>query len=308
MMQAQALVGPSANPGSPPIAAGTRILDIDAEQFRSNFNRVPFIIRHGLAGHALFTLPRLIELAKRQPPESLEYYAGNVGISMDFDKTPHTGLSVEETIRRIEECCSWLFLKRIEHDPEYNQLLNQVLDEIGEHSELLSPGMYDRAGAIFVSSPNAVTPYHMDQENNFLLQIRGTKTIHVFPGNDPTVLSQEEMEEHYCRPGINRNVVFKEEYRPKAWVFQLNPGDTLHFPNLYPHYVQNGPEVSISFSCAFFTPATERREIIHRVNHGLRRLGLTPTPFGHSSVRDSTKVKVYRVWRRLRRLWRKDAL
>ena len=32
-----------------------------------------------------------------------------------------------------------------------------------------------REAFIFISSPNTVTPYHMDPEYNFLLQIRGTK-------------------------------------------------------------------------------------------------------------------------------------
>jgi hypothetical protein len=69
-----------------------------------------------------------------------------------------------------------------------------------------------------------------------------------------------------------------------------------------PHYVRNGPDVSISFSITFRTPDLERRSIIHNVNAGLRRRGWDPLPFGTSRWRDALKYQTYRVWRRLRRL------
>jgi len=50
--------------------------------------------------------------------------------------------------------------------------------------------MCEREAAIFVTSPGSVTPYHMDKEINFLLQIRGTKTISVFSASDREVLSE----------------------------------------------------------------------------------------------------------------------
>ena len=37
---------------------------------------------------------------------------------------------------------------------------------------------------IFVTSPRRVTPYHIDRECNFLLQIRGEKNLYVFDRND----------------------------------------------------------------------------------------------------------------------------
>ena len=44
---------------------------------------------------------------------------------------------------------------------------------------------------------------------------------------------------------------FKDEYPDKAFTFELNPGDGLHFPLTWPHWVKNGNEVSISFSITF---------------------------------------------------------
>ena len=32
---------------------------------------------------------------------------------------------------------------------------------------------------IFVTSPNRITPYHIDRECNFLMQVSGSKTISI---------------------------------------------------------------------------------------------------------------------------------
>src|SRR5262249_1832757 len=134
-----------------PSEISSSLLQIDAGTFRANFNRLPFLIKHQLAGHELFALPRLIELAQRLPAECVEYNAGNLPISQNPQLTPRNGLSVEETIRRIEDCHSWLALKNVEQDQAYQGLLDLCLDEIKEHSELLAPGMCRREAYIFIN-------------------------------------------------------------------------------------------------------------------------------------------------------------
>ncbi len=284
-----------------PTAARTgRVFELDPEVFRANFNRVPYLVPHSAAGHPLFALPRLIELARSLPGELVEYNAGNIPVSIDSRLTPRNGLSVEETIRRIEEHCSWMVLKRVEYDPEYREFLDRCLDEIQALSEPLDPGMFDRAGAVFVSSPGAVTPYHLDAEYNFLLQIRGSKTVHVFNANDPAILSEVEREEHHAVGVVHRNLVFRNEYEAQAAVFELTPGYALHVPSLFPHWVRNGPEVSVSFSAGFTTRGYERRDQVYQVNRILRRLGVQPTPVGRSPTRDALKRCGFRAWQRAR--------
>src|SRR5262245_63771662 len=84
-----------------------------------HFARRPFVVRHRLTDHPLFALPRLIELARMLPEDRVEYNAGDVPVSLDPARTPRTGLSIDETIRRIEECRSWMVFKNVERDPEY---------------------------------------------------------------------------------------------------------------------------------------------------------------------------------------------
>jgi hypothetical protein len=286
-------------PDAPPAS----LLGLDAESFRTHFPREPFVIRHHLADHPLFALTELVELSKRLPEKHIEYNAGNLAVNTDLANTPRTGLSVEETIRRIEVCNSWMVLKYVEQDPQYGDLLHRCLDEVRVHSEARTPDMCQPEGFIFISSPGSVTPYHMDPEHNFLLQIRGLKTVHLFDPEDRALLSEQELERFYR--GAHRNMVFKDEYQLKVQTFRLRPGDGLHFPVTAPHWVQNGPEVSVSFSITFRTRALEKRCAVYIFNDGLRRRGLMPTPFGRSPWCDSLKYNLFRAWQRARKLFGK---
>jgi CelD/BcsL family acetyltransferase involved in cellulose biosynthesis len=292
----------STGAAAPRTPSGTEaaLLEIDPQAFRAGFDRTPFRIRHRLADHPLFTLPRLVELGQRLPEHSVEYNAGEVPVSLDPAKTPRTGLSVVETIRRIEDCRSWMVLKHVEQDPEYRALLDACLEEIRAHAEPIDPGMCEREGYVFVTSPGSVTPMHLDLEHNFLLQVRGWKTIHQYDRTDGTILPQEALE-RIC-DGAHRNLVHRPEFDERAWVNVLRPGDGLHFPISIPHWVKNGDEVSISFSITFKTPAALRRQSIHRVNARLRRRGLHPAMPGQHPVRDALKFLAFRTARGAARL------
>lgn len=280
-------------------SAARNRLEISAAEFQVNFNCRPFLIGHHLADHPLFELPRLVELLKSLPEHSIEYNAGDIPMSLDPKLTPRNGLSPEETIRRIEECRSWMVLKDVQQDPGYRELLDECLSEVRPHSEPLVPGMRHAQAFIFVTSPNSVTPYHIDPEHNFLLQIRGAKTVHLFDGRDRNLLREDELEYFYAvKP---RNLIFREENRDKAWVFDLQPGYGLHFPVTYPHWVQNQDNVSISFSITFRTPDLEKRRSVYAMNYRLRQRGGKPSPFGKSPWVDTAKYQFQRVWTKLAR-------
>lgn len=273
-------------------------ISFDADTFNSHFDRAPFLVRHNLAGHPLFSLARLIELAKRLPNDHIEYSSGRVPVNLDPTLTPATGLSVEETIRRIESCGSWMVLKYVEQDPEYRELLHDCLGEVERCAKRLVPGLCRREGFIFITSPFSTTPYHMDHEHNFLLQIRGQKRVSIFDPADRSILSEEELERFYS--GSHRNLVYRDEYQRKAMVFELAPGAGLHFPVNAPHWVKTGGEVSVSFSVTFRSEVCERKRVIYGVNADLRRLGFKPRPVGRSQLRDTVKYNAFRAVRRSR--------
>lgn len=283
-------------------ALGTAALQIDAGMFRDAFNRHAFRVSHTLSGHPLFALPRLIDLSKRLPEQCVAYNAGDVSVAAGLYKGPRNGLPVEETIRRIEERRSWMVLKCVESDLEYRALLDVCLDQVAQLAAPFAPTMRKRKGFIFISSPHSITPFHMDPEYNFLLQVRGTKTIHAVDPDDRAVVSEEDLERFYATDSDNANIRFKETYRTRAKAFALSPGVGLHIPVTAPHWVENGNEVSISFSITFENSASERRSMIYSANASLRRMGLHPSPFGRSALTDAAKFYGFRALRRARRL------
>jgi hypothetical protein len=272
------------------------LLDLDPDAFVAGFDRTPFRIRHRLAEEPAFSLARLVELARALPEASVEYNAGDIPMSLEPDRTPHTGLSAEETIRRIEQCRSWMVLKNVEQHPVYRALLDRCLDEMQPLVDRVEPGMRDREAFVFISSPGAVTPFHIDPEQNFLLQIRGDKTMTVFDKRTPGLLTEPERESIFC--GGHRNMVFRDEYARAGEACDMTPGIGVHVPFAAPHWVRVGPDPSISFSITFRTASTERQSAAYRLNAELRRRRFTPRPVGQSPLRDLAKSLTWRVIQR----------
>lgn len=264
----------------------------DEKTIRQSLNQAPFLLEHRLVGHPLFELPRLIELAGTLPEDQVEYNSGDLPVTQDPLQTPRNGLSIRETIQRIEECRSWMVLKNVEVDPGYRQLLDLCLDPLNR----FCPDMRTREAFVLVSSPGAVTPYHIDHECNFLLQIAGTKTVRMLPINDPSVLQEADLERFFA--GGSRNLLrLDSQTEAKASPFELTPGLGLHLPVTAPHWVRNGPAVSVSFSITFHTSQSDRREILYRINHKMRTLGLHPRPVGRSPFSDNLKYATFNAAR-----------
>jgi len=273
------------------------LLEIDTPTFREQFPRRPFPVKHHLAEHPLFTVPRLLELAKALPENCVEYNQGDIPVNMDYKASPRTGLSAEETIRRIREAKSWMVLKYVEKDLEYQALLDQCLDQVRELSESVVPGMCNREGFIFLSSPGSTTPFHVDPEHNFLLQIQGKKFVSIFDPKDSKVATEADIERGLY--GKVRNLAYTEEIQARGQVFELTPGQGVHFPVAAPHWVKNGPDVSISFSITFRSLSSEKQSAVRQLNARLRGRGILPKPIGQSPLGDNAKFQLYRVLRRV---------
>jgi len=276
------------------------LLNFDRTTFNEKFNKTGFMMSHQLVDHELFTLPRIVELSKRLPEANVEYNAGDLDVGHYHSETPGTGLSIEETIQGIETANSWMVLKNVEIDEEYGALLNECLAEVAEFSEPIAPGMRQKMGFVFVSSPGSITPFHIDHENNFLLQIRGNKHVRMFNRNDRTVLPAQSLERFFG--GGHRNLQFSDEYLDRSEEYTLTPGEGLHFPVNAPHFVRNADNVSISFSITFQTEESERNRALYVINHRLRKLRLSPSDPGTSGWKDAAKFGAYKALRSVKRL------
>jgi hypothetical protein len=275
-------------------------LALDRADFLPKFNSRACWVRHRLAGHPLFELPRLEELAKKLPEKYVRINSGAVPVDATPAQIPGTGLSIEESFRRIGDSNTRIMLKHIEFDAEYSDLFNACLGELEALGHAATRDIKSRVAYVFLSAPNQVTPYHMDPEINFLLQIRGKKTFFVLPGDDRSILPEENIELFYS--GHHESLPFMEDSKARAVPFEMNPGDGVHIPVNHPHWVTTDNEVTISFALTFETAETKRRGAVCAVNHYLRQRGRTPTPFGRSPARDFFKYQGFRLWNSLSRL------
>jgi len=267
---------------------------------QSSYPEQPVLLDHDLVGHELLQLDAVAALAQRMRPEDVEYNRGDIPVGIDPSATPANGLSIEETIRRIEECGSWMVLKLIERDPLYRDLLHDALSGVEQAVFGTTGAMLKREGFIFISSPNAVTPFHFDPEHNILLQIRGRKTMTIFPADDEHLVSGEEHERFHN--GGHRNLPWQEEFGARGRAFELTPGKSVYVPVKAPHFVRNGPEVSISLSVTWRSQWSFREERARRMNHLLRRAGLNPRAPQRFPHQNQLKALGYDVIDKARRL------
>lgn len=255
------------------------------------------LVTHRLLGHPLFELEALVALAQRIRPVDVEYNRGDLPVGLDPTATPSNGLGVAETIRRIEQCGSWMVLKFIEQDAEYRELLHSVLAELEPVARAATGQMLKLEGFIFISSPDAVTPFHFDPEHNILLQLRGRKRMTVFPASDENIASGEAHEAFH--KGAHRNLPWRDEFAEKGEAFELTPGKGIYVPVKAPHWVKNGPEPSISFSITWRSEWSYRESDARGFNAMLRRIGLRPSPPARYPSQNLAKSVAFRAARKM---------
>src|SRR5215469_12245350 len=101
-----------------------------------------------------------------------------------------------------------------------------------------------------LASPGRVTPYHIDDSENLLLQVHGSKKFFVFDGTDPEIISARELELYWG--GHNSDVArYSKEVQDKAIEYKLGPGLGVHVPLTFPHWAQNGDDISVAVSINF---------------------------------------------------------
>jgi hypothetical protein len=225
-----------------------------------------------------------------------------VPIGIDGADTPSNGLSIADTIRRIEQCGSWMVLKFIERDPEYQALLHEALAPLREMVGEATGAMLKEQGFIFISSPGAVTPFHFDPEHNILMQIRGHKTMTLYPPADPRFAPDESHEAFHA--GGHRNLPWRDEFGGAGRAVQLTPGDAVYVPVKAPHWVKNGSEPSISLSITWRSDWSYHEEYAHGFNRLLRKAGLTPAPPARFPAGNTAKSIGYRAARKAAHLSR----
>lgn len=280
-----------------PDRASRAVFDHDArKQFAASYPETPHLLRHFLSSNDLLTLDALVRLAGDLPPNSIEYNRGDLPIGID-GKPGGTGLSIAETIRHIATSNSWAVLKNVEQVPTYETLLKSLLGELRDNIEQRTGAMLRPQGFVFISSPNAVTPYHFDPEHNILLQLTGTKVMTQFPAGDAHYAPDEVHESYHA--GGARELTWHEELAAGGKEFALGPGDAVYVPVMAPHFVRNGPASSISLSITWRSDWSFAEAEARGLNRLLRQYKIRPAAPGRWPASNYSRSLAFRIIRKL---------
>ena len=267
----------------------------DRALFAKNFPRSPFEFRHTLDRHPAFQLEALLEAAERinANPKSAaraHFESGTPGRNAWFGSRPQ-GETLVTALQRIHDGQNWVILKRIHEDATYAAVLETLIPQLSTVSGVdIARTFYDPTMTIFITSPGRVTPYHMDGETNFLAQISGTKAAYIYDGNNPAILTPQQLEKYWT--GNLPKIDYPESLPHGHWQYLLEPGNGVFNPAIFPHWLQNGAQVSVSVSINFKRRHNE--EIgTHRANHFLRKAGLTPRAPGEAPNLDRAKEATF---------------
>lgn len=256
-------------------------------------------IRHDFHRHPLLQMPELAKLAKvLTATRQCRFIPAGATQATPFehgDSDPG-GRMIDEVFARMEEPGSWVALYNVESHPPYRALLEEITSSVRPLVERQEARMFDVGGFIFISAPPSVTPFHIDRENNFWLQIRGRKVMNVWDPTDSHVVSDIDRETFIVNASLD-NVRLKDGYRERSHEFDVGPGDGVYFPSTSPHmtrcdagWARPGDGISISIGVVFYTEATKRVARLHVLNRFLRRLGLRPAAPGVRPWADALKT------------------
>ena len=255
-----------------------------ARSFGERFDKEPFEFQHRLSTDARFGHEELRALALRLPTKY--YDSGNIAAGTRWDKAEKR-CSFEDAVGQLETSDSWIILKRAYEDPAYAGVLETCLADVSRLTGRdLATEVRSKTMSIILTSPNRITPYHIDGDCNFLFQVRGTKTLFVFDGNDRSVLTEPEVEGYWM--GDSYAAKFRESNQDKARAYAMKPGVGVHLPLMFPHWVKNDNNVSVSVSINF--NFKDSLYDAYRGNFMLRKCGLRPSPVGASKLNDSLKA------------------
>lgn len=266
--------------------SSTTPIEIDWGRFDPRHTQA---VRHRLADHPLLQADQLIALGERFRCSShLFTFNNKAGAEANFDAVarlyPNTR-TVKDSLRDIGDAKAWVLLRHVQSDPTYRKLIDDALDPIQPDIERKDPGMYYRAGWIFVAAPHTTTPFHIDRNNGILLQVRGVKTVYVWDAEDTEVVTERARDVFHARHDLDL-VKWHEEFRERAHVFELGPGMGVYIPETCAHMVETRNEPSTTISLTYSTEATRRDALLHVMHDFMRRKGIESPAVGRRPMLD----------------------
>jgi hypothetical protein len=261
---------------TPASAPAPRIFSAWSDQQTADWGHRPLDFATTLHQLPLFSDDVLSDLIDQYPKESYALVSmGARDERRQYWREGETGeLSGRQVMERIAAGRMWLNLRNVSDvDQRYNAILDQLFAEISERVPDLK--IIRRSMGILISSPNAQVYYHADLPGQALAQIRGSKRIYIYPPEEPFLT--EKGLENIALHGLEVDLAYDPAFDADATVFDLTPGQLLHWPLNGPHRVENHDSLNISITIEYLTPEIRRHQIVTSANGLMRqKLGFKP--------------------------------
>lgn len=246
------------------------ITDWTAEKAR-NFTRETLRFRHKLQHRLMFTDPALEEILDRYPrdklgvftmgPDPTDWRSWRRGVAGD--------LSGAELLDAARKGRIWLNLRAVnEHDRDYADLCDEIFADKARFAPHVKT--FKRDLGLLISSPNAQVFYHLDVALVSLWQLRGSKTVWIYPPRDPFV-GQEDLERIVLKETAEQ-FAFDPAWDDGAERIDFEPGMMVTWPQNAPHRIVNSDSLNVSLSVEFMTPQAVARANVIYANGKLRRM------------------------------------
>lgn len=275
------------------------ILSNFEDRHKKLFDKHTVNLQHKLADTGLFTEESIARLIDGCEPDHynitsmgydknvLEWRSGEIG-----------SLSGQEVIESIRKGRMWMNLHRImDRDPKYQAVLDKIFNEF----EGLIPGLktFKRNMTLLISSPNIQVYYHADIQGQSLWQIAGKKRVYVYPASD-AFISSESIEKVLLRE-TEEEVPYEQWFDDYAEVYDLEPGQMVHWPLYAPHRVENYDCMNISVTTEHWTRDIWNAYAVNFGNGVLRRtLGLQSLSQTPEGMHVYPKAAASLLWKRLK--------
>ncbi len=257
-------------------APSQRILEHWTPDLTALWGKHPIKVSHTLHQSPLFSMEGLAALIDAYPREF--YMLVHMGGQNDkklWREGEIGSLSGKDVIQAIAQGRLWLNLRQTNDvDPRYAGVLDQMFEEIGIRVKDQS-GFPTRSFGILISSPGAQVYYHCDLPNQSLWQVAGRKRVYVYPNKAP-FLRGEDLE-RIAIYEVEVDIPFDGWYDDYALVYDLEPGQMLHWPLNSPHRVVNYDCLNVSITTEYWAHEALMGHRLNLANGAMRyRMGYAP--------------------------------
>jgi hypothetical protein len=222
----------------------------DAEK-AAKFGKSLIVAEHTLHTRKMFSDDGLADLLDRYPREAFGVHTmGTLRSDKDgFRKGTPGKLKGDEILEAVRKGRLWINLRNANaHLPEYGALCDEMFAELDAANGVKTS---KRDVGVLISSPKARVFYHLDIPLVTLWQIKGEKTMYVYPLGKK--FARDEQIEAIVLREAEEEIDYDIAYDRDAEKVVMTPGVVANWPQTAPHRIDNSDCLNVSLSCEFMT-------------------------------------------------------